>query len=262
MSSSTQSMGDRLKAYEPQSKLMQRSWVVARLDGRAFSKFTADLNKPFDSFFTDAMIATTKLLYKKYHCHAAYTQSDEITLVFNYTELSQGDMIFAGRKQKIASVLAGTASAKFIQSLMTLLPYKVRMELDADVPEFDCRVYCVPTLEEVANTVLWRQQDGVRNSIQMQARSVFSHKELNAVNSLKMREMLTVVGAPWEKIDKKFRFGTMFYRMYWDPTLNGPDVYHECQMSEQYSGADGFRKLKDVLWGTCYRKYVNPNAVR
>lgn len=212
MSSSTQSMGDRLKAYEPQSKLMQRSWVVARLDGRAFSKFTADMNKPFDSFFTDAMIATTKLLNNKYHCTCAFTQSDEITLVFDYTEFAQGDMLFAGRKQKIASVLAGTASAKFIQSLMTLLPYKVKMDLDADVPEFDCRVYCVPSIEEVANTILWRQQDGIRNSIQMLARSKFSHNELQGVDSLQMRKMLVDVETPWEAVDGKFRFGTFFGR--------------------------------------------------
>ena len=90
MSSSTQSMGDRLKAYEPKDALMQKSWVVARLDGRAFSKFTADMNKPFDSFFTDAMVATAKYLQKKYHAVVAYTQSDEITLIwYNTNEKSE-----------------------------------------------------------------------------------------------------------------------------------------------------------------------------
>ena len=110
MSSKTQSLGDRMKAYEPQDKLMQRSWVVARLDGRAFSKFTADMNKPFDSFFTDAMVATAKYLQRKYNAQFAYTQSDEITLVFDYTECGQGEMMFRGREQKIPSVPHDIAS--------------------------------------------------------------------------------------------------------------------------------------------------------
>lgn len=252
MSSSTQSMGDRLKAYEPKDALMQKSWVVARLDGRAFSKFTADMNKPFDSFFTDAMIATAQYLLKKYHAVVAYTQSDEITLVFDYTESVQGEMLFAGREQKIASVLAGSASAKFTQCLMTLLPHKIPDGLDAEVPEMDCRVYCVPSVEEAANTILWRQQDCLRNSIQMLGRAHFSHNELMGVSSPEIaRKLWDEKQVLWDDVDAKFRYGTTLY--YKEEVEILMDGLASCtrrkqqQIQEYFPGADGHKKLVMLL---------------
>mgnify|MGYP000274190068 CR=1 FL=1 len=44
------SLGDRMKGYErvPSIKLMNRSPVVIRLDGKAFHTYTRECEKPFD----------------------------------------------------------------------------------------------------------------------------------------------------------------------------------------------------------------------
>jgi tRNA(His) guanylyltransferase len=55
---------------------------VIRLDGVAFSTFTKGLPRPFDFRLTDAMVSTTVDLLTKFNATMAYTQSDEISLVF------------------------------------------------------------------------------------------------------------------------------------------------------------------------------------
>jgi tRNA(His) 5'-end guanylyltransferase len=55
---------------------------VIRLDGVAFSTFTKGLPRPFDYHLTEAMVSTTVDLLTKFNATMAYTQSDEISLVF------------------------------------------------------------------------------------------------------------------------------------------------------------------------------------
>lgn len=55
---------------------------VIRLDGVAFSTFTKGLPRPFDPRLTEAMVSTTIDLLTKFNATLAYTQSDEISLVF------------------------------------------------------------------------------------------------------------------------------------------------------------------------------------
>lgn len=55
---------------------------MIRLDGVAFSTFTKGLPRPFDPKLTEAMVSTTVDLLAKFNASMAYTQSDEISLVF------------------------------------------------------------------------------------------------------------------------------------------------------------------------------------
>ncbi len=104
--------------------------VVARLDGRAFTRFTRDvyaMDKPFDVRFRDAMIATAEhLMACGFKVAYAYTQSDEISLLLDHTEQS-----FGRKDRKLNSVLAGEASARF--SLTT-----------GHLASFDCRISQLP----------------------------------------------------------------------------------------------------------------------
>ena len=58
-------LDERMKMYEDiESKriLIPNLPICVRIDGRGFSKFTKDMNKPFDKNFTDSMIETMKFL--------------------------------------------------------------------------------------------------------------------------------------------------------------------------------------------------------
>jgi tRNA(His) guanylyltransferase len=61
---------------------------------------------------------------------------------------------------------------------------------------FDSRAWVLPK-EEVCNYFLWHQQDATRNSIQMLARSIFSHKQCDHKNNSQLQEMLFQKEIKW-----------------------------------------------------------------
>src|SRR5688572_10241150 len=78
-------------------------FIVARLDGRGFTKLTKetlDLEKPFSIKFRDAMIETVKhLMNCGINMIYGYTQSDEISLL-----LHKNDQSFNRKHRKLLSV--------------------------------------------------------------------------------------------------------------------------------------------------------------
>ena len=86
-------------------------FMVARLDGRNFTRLTrelCDFEAPFDVRFRDMMTATVEhLMQCGFRVVYGYTQSDEISLLF-HREID----VFQRKLRKYNSVLAGEASAK------------------------------------------------------------------------------------------------------------------------------------------------------
>ncbi|RKZ93171.1 MAG: guanylyltransferase [Candidatus Parabeggiatoa sp. nov. 1] len=126
-------------------------YIVARLDGRHFTRLTKETHKfdvPFDSQFRDYMIETvTHLMNCGFRVHYGYTQSDEISLLFHFNEDT-----FNRKLRKYNSVLAAEASAKF--SLLL-----------GETGCFDCRISQLPTFDLVCDYFRWRQEDAHRNAL-------------------------------------------------------------------------------------------------
>lgn len=142
----------KMKLYEVYKNqfVTPGNYIVVRLDGVTFSKVTKrlDLAKPFDVGFRDKMVDVVCFLMEKAtDIEIGYTQSDEITLVFR-----QDTDYFGRRPEKIASVLAGMASAK----LSTLVGEPVF---------FDGRVMVFPNLELVNENLKWRIDDSAKNCL-------------------------------------------------------------------------------------------------
>lgn len=175
------SLGDRMKSYEKIAdyQLMPNTYIVTRLDGRAFSKFTKAIGfkKPFDLDFVEAMKNATKRLIQSTHASLGYTQSDEVTLIFK-PERER----FSNRVEKLCSTLASEMTLYFYQELIKINSNYIE-KLNKLNPIFDCRVFNVPSKKEALNAVLWREQDAVKNSILSLAQSVFSYKEMFKVNT-------------------------------------------------------------------------------
>jgi tRNA(His) 5'-end guanylyltransferase len=207
---SKDNLGDRMKKYEyiTRTHLIPRMPVIIRLDGKAFHTFTRGFKKPFDELLISTMQETTKYLCKNIQgCVLGYTQSDEITLVLvDYKRLDTCAW-FDYNIQKCCSVAASMATfafnkifrekrSEYVDAIMALQ--------DADIEEdylkatyramesgamFDARCFNVPK-EEVTNCVLWRQNDAVRNSIEMLGQAHFSHKELHKKSCEDIKQML------------------------------------------------------------------------
>ena len=112
-------LGDRMKAYEAAQTSFKFDGfmpVYARLDGRGFSKFTRGMRRPYDERMSMAMITTASALVKETNARIAYTQSDEISLVWLAdAEKAESQIFFDGKMLKLASVLASFATAAFLE---------------------------------------------------------------------------------------------------------------------------------------------------
>ncbi|MCP4158136.1 MAG: guanylyltransferase [bacterium] len=126
-------------------------FMVARLDGRNFTRLTKDTHKfeaPFDIKFRDLMVNTTRhLMDCGFNMIYGYTESDEISLLFHPEEAS-----FSRKLRKLNSILAGEASARFSLQL-------------GDMGVFDCRIAQLPLLKDVIDYFRWRNEDSSRNAL-------------------------------------------------------------------------------------------------
>jgi tRNA(His) 5'-end guanylyltransferase len=150
------------------------------------------------------MISTTEHLVEKLGARMGYTQSDEISLVL-YSEDYSREIYFGGKLQKIVSVSASMTTAFFNHRAATLFPEK-------PLALFDSRAWVVPTLEEAANALLWREVDATKNSISMAARAHYPHKALHQKSGASMIEMLGEVGVNWDDYPTFFKRGTFVQR--------------------------------------------------
>ena len=203
-------LGKRMKLYYeqvPQTKLLRRTPVAIRVDGKAFHTFTKGFQKPFDDILIKSMQETTKYLCENIQgCVLGYTQSDEITLILiDYQNLNTSAW-FGYEVQKMCSIAASMATMAFNKAFSYNIDEYYRKhfyngsEFDRTYWErlvaaaqkgalFDARCFNIPK-EEVANLIYWRQLDATRNSIQMAGQAYFSHSELQNKSCNNIQDML------------------------------------------------------------------------
>ena len=211
-------LGKRMKEfYEqvPKTRLVRRTPVAIRIDGKAFHTFTRGFEKPFDEVLGRAMRETMKYLCENIQgCVLGYTQSDEITLILiDYKKLTSSAW-FDYEVQKMCSIAASMATMAFnkyfrfeVDRFYNENTYCCGYDGDEWYDEnakvqhaiywnaidngamFDARCFNIPK-EEVANLIYWRQLDATRNSIQMVGQANFSHSELQNKSCNAIQEML------------------------------------------------------------------------
>jgi tRNA(His) 5'-end guanylyltransferase len=204
-----ESLGDRQKALESLEagrKLLPGVPALVRLDGRAFHTFTRGLARPFDERLSRAMIETTKFLVQETHASIGYCQSDEISLAFPNGDPAKA-MLFDGRVQKLCSILASLASAKFNQLIAANIPEKAHL-----LPVFDARVWSLPNLDVAAEHFIWREADATRNSLTMAAHAHYSHKALHKAGFAKKHDLLHAKGINWNAYPAFFKRGAYVRR--------------------------------------------------
>ncbi len=133
-------------------KVKPNYYFIARLDGKGFSKLANDmkLKKPFDYNFKEAIVKAIKKLMFETGAIIGYTESDEISILFDKTS-----NFFDRRIEKINSILP---------SMMTA--FCMQQEFFKNFsPIFDCRILVAKTEKEVFNIFRWRRDDSFRNCL-------------------------------------------------------------------------------------------------
>lgn len=210
------SLGDRMKTfYENITRMFihRRTYTIIRLDGKAFHTFTKGLDRPWDDDLILLMDGVTSYLCKNIQgAKFAYTQSDEISIILTDFDKLETDAWFGGNIQKMVSVSASMATYAFTVGMMNLNKKKFyKQDGTSKEVSFDARVFSIPTKTEAINYMVWRQQDAIRNSIQMLAQHLFSAKELHKKNQKMMLQMCEERGKKWENIEPKLQMGRTFY---------------------------------------------------
>lgn len=264
----------RMKSYEKvtDQKLIRRMPVIIRLDGRRFHSFTRGFKRPFDDILIDSMQKTALYLCKNIqNCVLAYTQSDEISLLLiDYKDFDTQPW-FDNRIQKMVSTSAALASItfkevfknniekfgyknipdwdmggtnewltnqqqedlKYIQNLYSAIENKYR--------GFDSRCFNL-SKDEVTNYFFWRQQDCIRNSLQMVAQTYFpqaalQHKSINTIKETLLKKK----NIDWENNFETYKQrGSCCIKTYknhegWEPVKDNNEKIGEIRCETQRS---------------------------
>ncbi|MEQ1823615.1 MAG: tRNA(His) guanylyltransferase Thg1 family protein [Fimbriimonadaceae bacterium] len=167
-------------------------WMVARLDGRGFTRLTKELHAfeaPYDQRFRDLMSDTcVHLMQCGFQALYAYTQSDEISVL-----LHRDESAFGRKLRKLNSVLAGEASAIFSLGLQAL-------------GVFDCRICQFPTYVLVVEYFRWRQEDAARNALNAHCYWAIRNEGLSVAEATSKSEGLTTA----QKNELLFQSGINF----------------------------------------------------
>ena len=199
----------KMREYEKafDQRFPQDCYVVARLDGRNFTRLTKEvwpgLEAPFDKRFNDAMVSTVMHLMRcGFEVVYGYTESDEISLLFRY-----GTSTFERKVRKFNSVLAGEASAHFSTTT-------------GHHGVFDCRMILLPDLDSVQDYFRWRQEDAHRNALNSHLYWTFrkegcsaseAHRKLLGVSVEQKQIILKERGIEFESLPHWQRWGVGVY---------------------------------------------------
>lgn len=223
--SSHDSMGDRMKRYEQSFRytLPRRSYVIVRLDGRAFHTWTQGLERPYCNLLHETMAKTAWFLYHEMsNAKVIYTQSDEISVLMSDFDTNTTEPWFGNNIAKICSVAASAATACFNLQWNLWKDTGRPGYVDKLPAMFDARAFVIPERTEVYNYFLWRQRDVERNSLSMLAQHHYSQKQLHGKRRQDLHEMIHEAGDNWDSRPDWFKRGYMITKEMSVPTGAAP----------------------------------------
>lgn len=205
-----------VKSFEQHDSCLQNTFMVVRIDGKGFSKFTSlhDFAKPNDLPALYLMNEAAKAVMEEFDdIFLAYGQSDEYSFVFK-----KETNVYKRRKEKIVSTVVSIFTAKYVASFSSIM----KKELKA-LPSFDCRVVLYPDLKSLRDYFSWRQVDCHINNLyntcfwklvlegkktQKEAEEVLRH----TLSDFKNEMLFTQFNSNYSKIEPIFRKGSLILK--------------------------------------------------
>ncbi|KAL8832790.1 MAG: hypothetical protein Q9191_000062 [Dirinaria sp. TL-2023a] len=143
-----------VRTFENNSTLLPNTYIVVRIDGRGFHKFSAlyEFKKPNDAQALGLMQAAATALMKELpDIVLAYGLSDEFSFIFD-----RSCKLFDRRESKLLTTLVSSFTSYYIYLWSSFFPAK---RLSAPLPSFDGRVVQYPTYQNLRDYLSWRQVD-------------------------------------------------------------------------------------------------------
>eukprot|EP00038_Savillea_parva_P014188 m.214679 g.214679 ORF g.214679 m.214679 type:complete len:328 (+) comp27295_c0_seq1:224-1207(+) len=147
-----------VKRFERDESLLPNTWLVLRVDGRAFHKFTKTHNfaKPNDSRALDLMNGAAKAVMTEFRdIVLAYGESDEYSFVFR-----KSTSLWNRRSAKILTSVVSYFTANYVMLWQTCMRADDGTAEPLQYPpQFDGRMVCYPSLKNLRDYLSWRQAD-------------------------------------------------------------------------------------------------------
>ncbi|PNW74008.1 hypothetical protein CHLRE_13g581550v5 [Chlamydomonas reinhardtii] len=142
-----------VKQYELDDSLLPGCWIVVRIDGKGFTKFSElhGFEKPNDKRALDLMDECAKEVLNEFpDVRLAYGESDEYSFV-----LGRSTDMYGRRASKIVSLLVSCFTANYVAKWAAFLPDTPLRS----TPMFDGRAVCYPLDSNLRDYLSWRQAD-------------------------------------------------------------------------------------------------------
>ncbi|KAF4553380.1 tRNA(His) guanylyltransferase [Elsinoe fawcettii] len=249
--------------FEQPDVLLPETWIVVRLDGRGFSKFTKryKFEKPNDKRAIDLMnSAALETMRGLIDVVVAYGQSDEYSFVFH-----KDTQLFERRAQKLVTTIVSTFSVQYALQWPRFFPDD---PLTEPYPTFDGRYVLYPNVKILRDYISWRQADCHVNNLYNTTfwsmvlkggqSNTDAEQELKGTLSADKNEILfTRFGINYNKELEVFKKGTVIYRDLSDTTSssNSDEPLSKTQAEKDKKRkqkatlvADNVDIIKDAFW--------------
>lgn len=148
-----------VKEFESEVKCLRNCWIVVRLDGKGFHKFSDlhNFEKPNDKRALDLMTRAASSVFEELSdiCFA-FGHSDEYSFVFKKTTI-----MYSRRHDKLLSLVNSKFSTAYVYYWQN---YFGSQKLEYP-PAFDGRVVLYPSDANLRDYLSWRQADAHVNNL-------------------------------------------------------------------------------------------------
>lgn len=142
-----------VREFESEIKCLPNSWIVIRLDGKGFHKFSDchNFEKPNDKRALDLMTKAAACVFDDLNdiC-LAFGHSDEYSFV-----LKKNTLNYNRRHDKLLSLVTSVFSSAYVLHWSDYFD-SVKLQYP---PSFDGRIILYPTNENLRDYISWRQAD-------------------------------------------------------------------------------------------------------
>ncbi|KAL1915009.1 uncharacterized protein VTP21DRAFT_7714 [Calcarisporiella thermophila] len=214
-----------VKDFELEDRLLPNTWLVVRIDGRGFHKFSADhcFQKPNDRRALDLMNRCAEAVMEDVKdIILAYGESDEYSFVLRKTS-----QLYDRRSSKISSTIVSQFASNYVFWWKNFFPDETLQY----PPCFDSRVICYPSDSILRDYLSWRQADCHINNLYNTCFWALVHSgktESEAeqtlrgtISSQKNELLFSTFNINYNNIDPMYRKGSVLVRKETDiPVVN------------------------------------------
>lgn len=214
-----QSKFEYVKLFEASDSLLPNTWLVIRIDGRSFHKFSAthEFAKPNDTRALKLMNAAARgVMRDLIDITMAFGESDEYSFI-----VPPDCNMYQRRSSKLSSTVVSLFTGYYV-SLWSEYMEGVRLKY---IPSFDSRVVVYPTDKNIRDYLSWRQADTHINNLfntcfwylveKADITEVEAEKRLRGTSSGQKNELLfSQFNTNYNNLPEMFRKGSFLYRKY------------------------------------------------